>query len=207
MALRWQILVFAAAASFVTAFVSGRPADDRSEELAAATRTYVPLSPPRPLGAFSLRDHRGEPFDEGRLRGRFSLVFLGYTRCPDVCPTTLGVLAPALDRIGDAQVVFVSVDPEHDDVDRVRAYVSAFHPRLIGVTGSRDALTAFTAALGGRMAEGEGARIDHPTCVFVFDDEARVVATLLRPSSPSRIVRELERARAQTRAQTRAEAR
>jgi len=99
-------------------------------------------------GAFELTDTQGDTVTAQDLRGRYSLVFFGYTHCPDVCPMTLQNMSQALDVVGDAQPdkarqvtpVFVTIDPARDDVARMRDYVANFHPRLIGLTGDKAAI-------------------------------------------------------------------
>lgn len=90
--------------------------------------------------AFTLTDHTGRAVTEADYAGRWQLVFFGFTHCPDICPTTLAYMANVLDLLGgkadDVAPLFVTVDPVRDTVPVMAAYVSAFHPRLIGLTGS-----------------------------------------------------------------------
>lgn len=94
---------------------------------------------------FALTDHTGQAVTEADFRGRFMLVFFGYTTCPDICPIDLQNMAQALDLLGDdagrIQPVFVTVDPARDTVEALSKYVPQFHPRLVGLTGSADAIT------------------------------------------------------------------
>ena len=89
---------------------------------------------------FSLIDHTGQEVTQADYADRWQLVFFGFTNCPDVCPTTLAYMASVLDLLGkDADQVapiFITVDPERDTVPVMAEYVSAFHPRLIGLTGT-----------------------------------------------------------------------
>ena len=91
-------------------------------------------------GPFSLTDHDGAPRTDADFRGRYLLVYFGYTACPDLCPLGLTTLSAALDLLGGAadpiQPLFISVDPARDTVARMRVFVGRFHPRLIGLTGS-----------------------------------------------------------------------
>lgn len=91
-------------------------------------------------GAFELVDHTGRVTTDADFRGKYLLVFFGYTYCPDVCPTELAVMGQALDELGDTaeqiQPLFITVDPARDTVERLAEYVPVFHPRLIGLTGS-----------------------------------------------------------------------
>ena len=99
-------------------------------------------------GAFELTDTQGRTVTAQDLRGGYSLVFFGYTHCPDVCPMTLQNISQALDVVADNQPdkagrvtpVFITVDPARDDVSRMRDYVANFHPRLIGLTGDKAAI-------------------------------------------------------------------
>jgi protein SCO1/2 len=99
-------------------------------------------------GAFELTDTQGQTVTAQDLRGGYSLVFFGYTHCPDVCPMTLQNMSQALDVVGDNQPdkaeqvtpVFITVDPARDDVARMRDYIANFHPRLIGLTGDNAAI-------------------------------------------------------------------
>ncbi|MBK1667672.1 hypothetical protein CKO28_06445 [Rhodovibrio sodomensis] len=99
-------------------------------------------------GPFELTNTQGETVTAQDLRGGYSLVFFGYTHCPNVCPMTLQNISQALDVVGEQQPdkvervtpVFITIDPARDDVARMRDYVDNFHPRLIGLTGDAAAI-------------------------------------------------------------------
>ncbi len=97
---------------------------------------------PTPVPPFSLRTSGGEPFDHRDLRGELSVVFFGFSNCPDVCPLTLGKLSRALEILGQRdrafQGVFVSVDPARDTPSVLEAYMERFHPSLVALTGPED---------------------------------------------------------------------
>jgi len=97
-------------------------------------------------GPFSLVDHKGKPVTDLDFRGKFMLVFFGYTSCPDVCPMDLQIIAQVIDELGEAgdrlQAIFISVDPARDTPEVVAQYASHFHPRLIGLSGSRQQTAA-----------------------------------------------------------------
>ena len=99
------------------------------------------LKPP-PDTTFSLTDHRGRRVSDADYRGKYLLVYFGYTFCPDVCPTDLQAMSEAVDKLDAAglevQPIFVSVDPERDTAVQLAGYVDAFHPRLIGLTGTHE---------------------------------------------------------------------
>ena len=95
---------------------------------------------PRDPGAFSLMDHHGAPFTRNALTNRWTLIFFGFTHCPDICPTTLADLAELKAQLVDAeandlQVVMLTVDPARDTPARLADYVPYFHPDFLGVTG------------------------------------------------------------------------
>jgi protein SCO1/2 len=97
-------------------------------------------------GPFNLVDHSGRAVSEKSWPDRHLLVFFGYTNCPDICPTELQTIAVALDGLGDkaqsVQALFITVDPERDTPEVLAAYVAAFHPRIIGLTGSGEQVRA-----------------------------------------------------------------
>lgn len=101
-----------------------------------------PQDPPLPGGAFTLVDGSGKPVSDADFRGKWMLVYFGYTFCPDVCPTALGSLGSALDMLpastlAKLQVVFVSVDPKRDGGPELTSYARAFHENIVGVTVNR----------------------------------------------------------------------
>ena len=102
----------------------------------AATSARIAI----PGGPFALTDHLGQPVSNGEFGRDLLLIVFGYTTCPDVCPTTLLGVASALDLLGEqaaqVQPLFVTVDPERDTPEVLAPYVAAFHPRLVGLTGS-----------------------------------------------------------------------
>ncbi len=103
-------------------------------------------------GPFSLVDHHGKTVTDRDFLGRYVLIFFGYTYCPDVCPTTMGVVGDALDALGEkglrVQPVFVSVDPERDNLKELADYVSHFHSRMIGLSGTKDQILSIANDYG-----------------------------------------------------------
>ncbi len=101
-------------------------------------------------GPFTLVDHTGKSVSDTAFRGRFMLVFFGYTFCPDVCPTNIQTISDAMDLLGEqadmVQPLFVTIDPERDTTEVMADYVSNFHPRLVGLTGTSDQVPAAAKA-------------------------------------------------------------
>ncbi|NVK22870.1 MAG: SCO family protein [Kangiellaceae bacterium] len=108
---------------------------------------------PRSLDAFSAQDHKSNPFNEKNFLGKWSLVFFGFTTCPDVCPTAMSNLNQVLKKVDteflvDTQVVMVSVDPERDTLERLAKYVPAFNKDFIGIRGSIEETRKLTQSIG-----------------------------------------------------------
>ena len=119
------------------------------------------LPRPRDIAEFELRDHTGAAFDRTNFEGRWSFVFFGFVSCPDVCPTSMAVLG-TVDRqlqSGDSELaeqfqgILVSVDPDRDTLETLGAYVTAFSPRFLGVTGSREELVELTTQVNVAFAK------------------------------------------------------
>jgi protein SCO1/2 len=137
----WRALAIAFAGGILVAAAGWfflPPRDD--EQRSAAELMDVVMWNREPIGGpFALIDHNGHPRTDADFRGKFMLIYFGFTFCSDVCPTDLQSIATALDRLGTAgeaiQPLFITVDPEKDTPDQLKGYVALFHPRLIGLTG------------------------------------------------------------------------
>jgi protein SCO1/2 len=165
------------------------------------------LPEPRPLASFQLTDQDGKPFGPERLQGKWSVVFFGYTHCPDVCPTTLGTLNGVAKRLeqqpnglNDTQFVFVSVDPKRDSPQHLKDYLAYFHPAYRGATGERAQIDAVVKQFGAvYMFEGDTSGdsyvVNHSATLYVVDPEGRLYARLLPPHEPAQLTETLERLR------------
>jgi protein SCO1/2 len=111
---------------------------------------YIVTGKPLIGGPFTLTDHTGRRVTEKDFLGKLSLVFFGYTYCPDVCPAELQVMSAAIDELGanmkKVTPIFVTIDPERDTVEQMNSYVSNFHEQLIGLTGTLQEIKAVTSA-------------------------------------------------------------
>ncbi len=155
--LPWIIVLIAVATS-LGLWLGSRPPS------APAAATYLAISKypqARSLSPFSLDGADGKPVDSARLRGRHQLVFFGFTHCPDVCPTALATmrdvekqLPPAglADRVG---FVFVSVDPERDDLKTLATYTNYFSPSILAATADHDRLVPALSPSQGPPAAGQ----------------------------------------------------
>ena len=146
-------------------------------------------------GEFSLIDHHGKAVTDLDFRGSWLLIFFGYTYCPDVCPTTLGVVSLVMDELGDdaakVQPLFISVDPQRDTPEILADYVAAFHPRIIGLSGSLEQVKAAAGSHrayyikapmeeGGEITATEYA-VDHSAYLYLMDPEG-VYAQVFSPT-------------------------
>ena len=147
---------------------------------------------PRELVPFTLEDQHGKAFTPEQLKNKWSMLFFGYTHCPDVCPSTLKVLQDFWRELPEAvrnktQVVFVTVDPNRDPPETIKEYVKYFEPSFIGVTGNLGQITAFTRSLGvlyEYVTTGEGKNnytVNHSAQIILIDQQARLRAVFPPP--------------------------
>jgi protein SCO1/2 len=137
-------------------------------------------------GPFSLIGADGKTVTDQDFRGRYMLVFFGFTHCPDICPAELQVIAEALDKLGDkaAKVVpiFITVDPVRDDPKTMEEYVKSFGPNFVGLTGSPDAIAAAAKAYrvaytkAENTASPENYNVDHSALVYLMDTNGQYLA-------------------------------
>lgn len=178
--------------------------------VAAAILALRPTAPevatvlPGPIEVpeFALQDQSGDVFSRDSLDGHMTLVFFGFTHCPDVCPLTLQKLASVRRELVEQgydvipRIVFVSVDPERDSRERVSAYVGAFGAGLIGVRGPIGQVDRLAGALGAYHARPEsddGYDVQHSSAVFVVDDAGRYRAVFSAPIAVDALVRDWPR--------------
>ena len=162
---------------------------------AEVQRTAREVAQEAVTGEFTLIDHRGTTVTDGDYRGTWPLIFFGYTHCPDVCPTTLAVVGLVMDALGEdaAKVLplFITVDPARDTPEIMADYVAAFHPRIIGLTGSDEQIAAaaqshraYYAKIlmfeGDKMVEDDYA-MDHSAYLYLMDPEG-VYAGVFAPT-------------------------
>jgi protein SCO1/2 len=149
------------------------------------------------VARFDLVDQNGRPVTERAFGGRLLLVYFGYTFCPDMCPTALGIMASALDLLDGAQTariapLFISIDPERDTPAVLAGYVPLFHPQLIGLTGTPEQTARAAATFGIRTrriaAPEAGAAdylLDHTSFIFLIGTDRRIVRVFSQNSDPS----------------------
>ncbi len=168
---------------------------------AVATKTAVLYPAPRALPDFQLVQADGKPLTAADWKGRWNLVFIGFTHCPDVCPNTLAVFRQVwglLEPQGLAQRLrfdFVSVDPERDSGTRLAEYAGFFHKDFSAATGSDEELTRFTRALGlvyARVPDDKGGyTVDHSASVVIVDPAGRVIGLFRPPFEAAAIATDL----------------
>lgn len=152
---------------------------------------------------FELTNENGERVDETDYdEARLTLLFFGYTHCPDICPMTLSQLSAAISGLDkqvrdDINVLFVSVDPRRDPPKRLKAYTAHFGPQFIGLTGTQEQLTQLTKAMRVTYGYGEPNAqgfylVSHSAAVFVFDDQGRVRLLISQDQSVDKITQDLQ---------------
>jgi protein SCO1/2 len=195
-----SVAAIAAVALFAGVYVARMLGEPAVPSLEAGTS----LPQPRVLEDFSLVDTHGVPASLATLRGHPTLVFFGFTHCPDVCPMTLALLAAvqkqvvARDaRLARLKIALISVDPERDTPQQLGSYIAAFHGDFIGLTGSSPGIVQASKSFGVAAARvdlgGGNYTMDHSATVFALDSQARIVAVFTPPLTAAALTRDVTR--------------
>jgi protein SCO1 len=171
-------------------------------DLRSGAGTQVLAEKPIQLGGpFALTDQDGKPRTDADFRGKYMLVFFGYTYCPDVCPTTLAVISAALDKMGQRAdriaPVFITVDPKRDTPMTMKTYLSAFGTRWIGLTGTPEEIAAVAKEyrVFYRLNEAEDGNytVDHSGVVYLMKPDGSYLANYSLSNSPDMMAADLTR--------------
>jgi protein SCO1/2 len=155
-------------------------------------------------GPFSLIDTTGKRVTDKDYLGRYMLVFFGYTNCPDVCPAGLQVMSAALDKLGkrgsEIVPIFITLDPARDTQEKLAAYVKAFNPRLVGLTGSESDIAATAKAYRvfyQKVADDKDAKnytIDHSAIFYLMGKDGTLLAPIPHTNDVDQLAEALEKA-------------
>ena len=194
-----QIVLIATAAialGFSTYLLQQQAGGARQPQFAALT--VLPQS--RPLGEFALLDHRGSPFAREDFAGRWSVLFFGFTHCPDICPTTLYDLARLRKELANLSpglvpdIYMVSVDVQRDTPDVMARYVTAFNQGFTGLTGEEIELARLAQPLGVAYGtvpgEGDQYEVLHSAALFLLNDRGELVAVASAPHDVETLARD-----------------
>ena len=156
-------------------------------------------------GAFALTNQNGKPVTDKDFAGQYRLMYFGYTFCPDVCPNDVGYISRGLadfertrpDRGNRVTPIFITVDPERDDVAAIKAFTSAFHPRLVGLTGTPAQSVAAQKAFGIYAkkvvtSDPENYLVDHFAVIYLFGPDGTPIAFLPHGSTAADVTAMLE---------------
>ena len=176
---RWTIFGVLVFMAVVVASFVHRVGEPRVMSLAESRINGLFLfDTPREVGSFSLIDHTGAPFTADRLKGHWTLLFFGFTHCPDICPTTLSDLAELKQQLQGTEadetvVAMLSVDPARDTPERLSQYVPYFHPDFLGVTGAFESILSVTQRLNAPFrkvtAEDGSYQMEHSANVVLMN--------------------------------------
>lgn len=157
-------------------------------------------------GSFTLTDHTGAVVRDADFRGRYMLIYFGYTFCPEICPTELQDISEALDLLGkDAEQIapiFISVDPDRDSVEQMADYVPLFHKKLIGLTGTKAQVAAAAKAYRvyyARQGDGTDYEMDHSSIIYFMDPEGQYATHFAYGVDPERIAQKIKEVMAKAR--------
>ena len=151
-------------------------------------------------GPFTLMNQDNKYVTDADYRGKYLLVYFGYTYCPDLCPTGLQSIAHALDQLGpDAnkvQALYITIDPDRDTTAKLKEYVNSFHPSIVGLTGSKEQIAAVASAYQVYYKKGEQVDehdyvMDHSSLIYLMDPDGHFITTYDEEVDPKAIVKGL----------------
>ena len=158
------------------------------------------LTPARTLPAFALTDEQGAPFTNASLKGHWTILFAGFTTCPDICPATLTLMKSVIDGMGTegdkVRMLLLSVDPERDTPERLKGYVQYFDPRFKGATGPNEQLDRLARAMSFVYTKVPGATpesytMDHSAALMLINPDGELAGFFTAPHRREALVSDL----------------
>lgn len=196
---RWMISVLLLIGSVIIIWSINESVDKRNKINIPLPLLSTLRPEPLPLENFSLIDQHSNPFTLDQLRGKWSFMFFGYTSCPDICPTTLFEMKNVANKFSqenqdnNLQFIFVSIDPERDDVEQLEEYMNHFNQEFIGLTGSQskiDVLTQQLNVLVVREPSSNDYQFSHTSSIMLIDPKQRWFASFPPPHNDERIAKQ-----------------
>jgi protein SCO1/2 len=150
-------------------------------------------------GPYRLINQEGKPVSDRDFRGRYQLIYFGYTFCPDVCPTTLALIAAALEKMGpDAKriaPIFITVDPGRDTPQVLKKYLAAFDPRFIGLTGGQAELSKvekeYKVYAQKEKLKGGTYAVNHSSVIYLMGPDGKLVTFYNEILTPEQLAKDL----------------
>jgi protein SCO1/2 len=189
----WTLVGLGALCAALAGFLLAGEIDSSRPVLASGT--WLPAA--KPIAEFHLVDSDGRPFTRASLVGHPTLIYFGFTHCPDECPDTLAALARVKKRaqVPGLQVLFVTVDPQRDTPAILAGYLRHFDPSFLGLTGSPAEIARVAASLGIGITRvnlpGGGYDFDHTMAILLFDSAAREVGVFTPPFDVGKLAQSL----------------
>lgn len=212
MTLKYKIIVLVVTITGITAGFwlssiqqhSTNPAFTEENKTSQSPIQGTILTPARKIAIPALLKDDGSAFTLNDLTGKWHLFFFGYTHCPDICPTTMNVLAQAKKTAASGndmfpQVFFISVDPERDNVDILSEYVKYFDKDFIGVTGDADSVKALALQMNivymkiATSQDNSDYTVGHSTALLLLNPEGKLAAFLSPPHNPETILKDIKK--------------
>lgn len=153
-------------------------------------------------GPFELMDQNGNTVTDQTFRGKLMLIYFGFTYCPDACPTALGVMSAALEKLdvaaGRVVPILITVDPERDTPQVLKDYVSSFHPRMMGLTGSKEQVAEAAKAYRVFYQKAPGATpddylMDHTLLIYLMDEDGKYITHFGPDATPDQMADEIRK--------------
>ena len=153
-------------------------------------------------GPFELVDQNGNTVTDQTFKGKLTLVYFGFTFCPDACPTALGIMSAALDKLGAAGErvvpILITVDPERDTPAVLKDYVSNFHPRMVGLTGTPEQIAKVAKAYRVYYQKAAGTApddyvMDHTLLIYLMDGDGKYITHFGPDATPDQIAEEIRK--------------
>ena len=182
---------------YVAIVIAPPSVEDDGANTTAQTQYLQQFPQPRELYDFTLTDHTGASVDKSVLTGKWSLLFVGYTYCPDVCPTTMAAVNAAYPELQSAataplQVIFLSVDPKRDTTERLGEYMTFFNDQFLGMTGEHSELFPLVRSMGMMYSMTESTDnpnylVDHSASIVVINPDAQVIGRFKPQHKPGEL--------------------
>ena len=192
------IVALSILATSIGFYISLKQSQNRLEQNNIVQSLFWPN--PKEIVDFTTKDHNGDLFGLEQISEKWTFIFFGYTNCPDICPITMSVMTDAyrtlIDEYKNIQIIFVTVDPDRDNIDKLKSYVSFFDPDIVGLYEKPTTENSLTKQIGvahyNNKEDGKYI-VDHSASIFIIDPKMRLVSKISPPHKSDEIIEKFKK--------------